>query len=100
MTGPIHHIALLDEWVAATTAGEYRRSTRERSLDEEGFIHCSTPDQWEATYERFYVDCDEPLVLLTIDPTLVPCDIRVEDGFPHIYGPLPTAAVTEVESLD
>lgn len=99
MPDPIHHIALTAEWESAVLVGEYRRSTRELSLEEEGFIHCSTAEQWRATFDRFYADCPDPLVLLTIDPTLVPAPIRFEGGFPHIYGPLPVGAVTHLEPL-
>lgn len=96
---PIHHIAVAAEWERARADGEYRRSTLDRSLEEEGFIHCSTTEQWPATLDRFYGDCREPLVLLTIDPARIPSDIEVEGGFPHIYGPLPVSAVTDVEPL-
>ena len=89
----IHHIALATEWEAAVAAGEYRRSTLERSLEQEGFIHCSTPGQWRATLERHYSGVAAPLLLFTIDPALVPSEIRIEGGFPHIYGPLPVDAV-------
>jgi glutathione S-transferase len=70
------------------------------SLDEVGFIHCSTRDQVEATANRFYRDIDQ-LVLLTIDSALVPSRIILEPPvpnspllFPHIYGPLPVSAVS------
>jgi uncharacterized protein (DUF952 family) len=70
------------------------------SLDEVGFIHCSTRDQVEATANRFYGDTDQ-LILLTIDLLLVPSRIIFEPPapdspllFPHIYGPLPVSAVT------
>ena len=99
MPDPIHHIAVTAEWEAAQTVGEYRRSTRELSLEEEGFIHCSTTEQWPATLERFYADGVDPLVLLTIDPERVVSEIRVEGGFPHIYGPLPVDAVISAEPL-
>ena len=96
---PIFHIALPDDWAAAFTFGEYAVSTRGMSLDEVGFIHCSTQAQIEATANRFYGDLSE-LVLLTIDPVMVPSDILweppapgVEELFPHIYGTLPIAAV-------
>jgi uncharacterized protein (DUF952 family) len=96
---PIFHIALPDDWAGAFTFGEYAVSTRGMSLDDVGFIHCSTADQIEATANRFYGDLTE-LVLLTIDPVAVPSDIvweppapGVDELFPHIYGPLPIAAV-------
>jgi glutathione S-transferase len=50
------------------------------------------------TAEAFYADVDE-LVLLRIDPAKVGAEIKVEDGFPHIYGPLPVAAVTAAVPL-
>ena len=29
----------------------------------------------------------------------MPAEIRVEGGFPHVYGPIPVAAVTAAEPL-
>lgn len=96
---PIFHIALPDDWAASFTFGEYAVSTRGMSLDEVGFIHCSSHAQIEATANRFYGDLSE-LVLLTIDQLMVPSDIvwespapGVNELFPHIYGALPIAAV-------
>jgi glutathione S-transferase len=96
---PIFHLALPDDWAAAFANGEYRMSTRGVTLEQEGFIHCSTREQMEATANRFYGDV-EHLVVLTIDPRLVPSPIVFEPPapgmdvlFPHIYGPLPIAAV-------
>ena len=99
--GPIHHLALPDDWAAAFATGEYAMSTRGVTLEQEGFIHCSTRDQVEATANRFYGDVEQ-LVVLTIDPRAVPSPIRFEPPvpgsdvlFPHIYGPLPIAAVRD-----
>ena len=96
---PIFHMALPDDWAAAFTTGEYRMSTRGVTLEQEGFIHCSTRAQMQDTANRFYGDVDQ-LVVLTIDPQLVPSPIRWEPPapgddtlFPHIYGPIPIAAV-------
>lgn len=96
---PIFHLALPEDWAAAFAAGEYTTSTRGRSLDEIGFIHCSTSNQIEDTANRFYGDLTQ-LVLLTIDARLVPSPIVFEPPnpgtdvlFPHLYGPLPIAAV-------
>ena len=98
---PIHHLALADDWAAAFTVGEYRMSTRGLTIDDVGFIHCSTRDQVESTANLFYADLDQ-LVLLTIDQSSVGSPIRFEppsadssDLFPHIYGPLPIAAVVD-----
>ena len=101
---PIFHLAIPSEWAAAFADGEYRSSTRGTSLEQVGFIHCSTRDQIEATANRFYGDL-EHLVLLTIDQQLVPSEIRFEAPephsellFPHIYGPLPVSAVNLASS--
>lgn len=96
---PIYHVALPDDWVAAFARGRYIMSTRGVTLEEQGFIHCSTRAQLQDTANRFYADLDQ-LVVLTIDPRMVPSPIvfeppapGVEILFPHIYGPLPVAAV-------
>jgi glutathione S-transferase len=96
---PIFHIAVPEDWAAAFTSGEYTMSTRGLGLETVGFIHCSTEAQVEATAARFYGDLDA-LVLLTIDPLAVRSEIKweppapgVDELFPHIYGPLPVAAV-------
>jgi uncharacterized protein (DUF952 family) len=96
---PIFHLAVPADWVAAFATGEYRMSTRGVTLEQEGFIHCSTRGQMQDTANRFYGDL-EHLVVLTIDPVLVPSTIVFEPPapgsdalFPHIYGPLPIAAV-------
>jgi uncharacterized protein (DUF952 family) len=98
---PIFHLALPDDWAAAFADGEYRMSTRGMTLDDVGYIHCSTREQVEATANGFYGDLDQ-LVVLTIDPALVPSPIvheppapGVDALFPHIYGPLPVPAVNQ-----
>jgi uncharacterized protein (DUF952 family) len=48
------------------------------------------PDQLAGVAAAFYADAGD-LVLLRIDPARVPAEIRVEDGFPHAYGPIPVA---------
>jgi uncharacterized protein (DUF952 family) len=69
------------------------------SLDEEGFIHCSTPDQ--VTRVATALDPGRSdLVLLVLDETAI--DVVWEDcyelgeEFPHVYGPIPYAAVSGV----
>jgi len=96
---PIFHLAMPDDWAGAFVTGEYRMSTRGMTLDEVGFIHCSTREQMVDTANRFYRDVEQ-LVVLTIDPALVPSPIVHEPPeagldvlFPHIYGPLPVPAV-------
>ena len=86
-----------DDWdEAQRTGADYRRSTIGRSLEDEGFIHTSFAHQVQATADAFYRGRD--VVLLVIDPALVPGELRVEEigdgrAFPHLYGPIPLGAV-------
>ena len=92
----IVHIVSQSVWNEAQAAGEYRGDT----LETEGFIHCSTPEQVvEVANLRFRARTD--LCLLVIDPTRVNPKILYEDGgngkmYPHIYGPLNLSAVRAV----
>ncbi|WP_026923488.1 DUF952 domain-containing protein [Glycomyces arizonensis] len=89
-------------WEAARASGSYEGSTRGRTLAQEGFIHCSLPDQLGAVAEAVYGDHPGNLVVLVIDDALVNAPIRYEspapgaERYPHLYGPLPVNAVTEV----
>jgi uncharacterized protein (DUF952 family) len=76
----------------------YRRSTVDRSLEEEGFIHCSFSDQVQGVADRFYRGRTD-VVLLTVDTSRLDADVKVENGFPHIYGPLPVEAVISVDPV-
>lgn len=108
MTEPLFHLAEADHWATARAAGTYERSTLGASLEDVGFIHLSTADQWPGVLGRFYRDHDAPLVLLTVDPDLLDASTELrwktphpgsDELFPHLYGPLPTAAVTATRVL-
>jgi uncharacterized protein (DUF952 family) len=98
----IYHIASAEDWARARRAGEYRISTRGRTLEEEGFIHCSRAGQVAGVADRFYRGVPD-LVLLTIDERLLKSEVRYEsmpgadESFPHIYGPLDVEAVVSAE---
>lgn len=103
--GRVFHIASETDWCAAQRTGRYTTSTRGRTLAEEGFIHASRAEQWRAVHDRFYGDVTEPLLLLEIDTDLLDVPL-VEEGvpgtgetFPHLYGPLSTAAVLRAVPL-
>jgi uncharacterized protein (DUF952 family) len=92
LTGPVFHLAEPDAWQARTEV--YRAA----SLEEEGFIHCSTAGQLDGVAPRLYEGRND-LVLLTIDPSelgdsLVHEDLyQLGEVFPHIYGAVPLRAV-------
>lgn len=94
------HICSADDWLAAQARGEHRPD----SLDTSGFVHLSTPGQVHLPANRLYAGRTD-LVLLCLDPARLPSEVRWEPGvptdpdamvFPHLYGPLPAAAVISV----
>ena len=103
-TRPLYHLALAPEWERARHAGSYDRSTIDRSLAEEGFIHCSFAEQVQATADRFYRGRDD-VVLLRIDPHRLDAPVREEvapgtgQAFPHVYGPIDVVAVVAADPV-
>ena len=94
---PLFHLALKGDWEQARETGTYQWSTRGMRLVEVGFIHCSWQEQVAKTFERFYADAGDVL-LLEIDPTRLTAPLRADaiptgELFPHLYGPLPIEAV-------
>jgi uncharacterized protein (DUF952 family) len=72
------------------------------SLEAEGFVHCSTPDQVAGTARLLFAGHDD-LLLLVVDPRLLDgAEVLHEDlygvgqPFPHVYGPVPRQAIVEV----
>ena len=91
----LFHITERTAWETAQVEGIYRAP----SLETEGFIHFSKPEQVLATANRFYRG-QSGLVLLQIDPEQLSAPLRYEEvadhgTFPHLYGPLNLAAVTQ-----
>ena len=95
------HITERTDWEAALGTGWYRTSTRGVSLDDQGFIHCSLPHQLRTVAEYVYGDADD-LVVLVIDSERLGAPVEYEtpepgaEKYPHIYGPVPTSAVSRV----
>jgi glutathione S-transferase len=104
----IYHIASAADWQRAQVDGEYRTSTRGRSLEQQGFIHASDLHQLLPTADLIYGDEDPAgLIVLVIDPAQLAAGVDVKyepvpgapDPFPHIFGPITPAAVTETFPL-
>ncbi|MFD5860612.1 DUF952 domain-containing protein [Streptomyces chartreusis] len=101
----ILHITERSLWEAARARGTYEMSTRGRTLQEEGFIHCSTRAQLPSVAAFLYGSYDGPdeLVVLVVDPARLEAPLRYEapkpggEEFPHVYGPIPVTAVVDVE---
>jgi uncharacterized protein (DUF952 family) len=93
------HISTPDAWAAAQQAGEVRAP----SLATEGFIHCSTRDQLAVTLDRHFRGSG-PLVALVLDAERLGDALHWDESypgehFPHVYGPIPLAAVLAVEQV-
>jgi uncharacterized protein (DUF952 family) len=104
--GLVHHVALAAEWDRVASGEiEYRWSTIDSPLDEVGFVHCAFAHQVEGVVERYYQGRIDEIVVLVIDPTRSPSELRVENTsggtelFPHLYGPITPDAVVAVEPL-
>jgi len=103
----IFHIATAEDWAEAQRTGAYTTSTRGVTLEQEGYLHASRADQWEAVRQRYYADVTEPLLLLEIDTDLLNVPWVEElpapeatETFPHIYGPLSPRAVVGVTPVN
>jgi uncharacterized protein (DUF952 family) len=105
-TEVLYHIATAADWAQAQRDGEYRMSTRGRTLAAEGYIHASTASQVIPVANAYYRDEPADLLLLVLDPARIMAEIRWEqvpgsaDPFPHIYGPLPAGAVRQAVPLE
>ncbi|MHC9293540.1 DUF952 domain-containing protein [Mycobacterium sp. LTG2003] len=91
------HLCSADEWQAARGSGAHRPD----SLTAQGFVHLSAPEQVHLPANRLYAGRTD-LLILQIDPARLFDPVRWEPGvptdpeamlFPHLYGPLPVAAV-------
>ena len=94
----IIHLCQEIEWQATQQPGIYKN----KSLDQEGFIHCSQPHQILQVANRFYQGIPG-LILCWIDPMKITSVIRWEESdgaiFPHIYGPINVDAVLSVNAI-
>lgn len=96
------HLCTAQEWETARRSGALRPD----SLDGVGFVHLSSPQQVHLPANRLYAGRTD-LVLLRIDAARLSSPVCWEPGlptdpdgmvFPHLYGPLPVAAVISVTS--
>ena len=100
----IYHVTDAARWARSQAEGVHTASTRDVELADEGFIHCSTAEQWPGVVERYYAGVPD-LLLLHIDESLLSSPVVVEqlggatEPFPHIYGPIDLTAVVQVDDL-
>ncbi|GGK41102.1 DUF952 domain-containing protein [Nocardia camponoti] len=107
MTVTVHtlvHLCSSEEWDQLDNDEHKDGYRRPPSLAESGFVHLSTPDQVHLPANRLFAGRDD-MVLLWIDAARLTDEVKFEPGvatdpdsmrFPHLYGPLPRAAVVAV----
>src|SRR5690242_27375 len=90
----IFHITTEQQWAEAQRLGEYNH----KSLEVEGFIHCSTRDQVEKTANRYFKDFSFILVLGITEEKLTSRLVyepsTAGELFPHVYGSINLDAVS------
>lgn len=97
----LYHIARNEDWQKARNTAVYTVSTLGKTLNEVGFIHLSFAPQVKTVADFIYTSTPD-LVLLKIDPDKLTNEVKIEavsgtnEKFPHLYGPLPVTAVTDV----
>jgi glutathione S-transferase len=99
----VFHIVSTEAW-DAVSADAAAADYQPESLATEGFIHFSYAGQVAATAERYYRDVDG-LQVLEVDPARLATALCEERSpvsgelYPHLYGPLPIAAVVAIHPL-
>ena len=107
-TSTVFHLISRAAWLTLPLATPYAPP----SLASEGFIHCSTRDQLEATAQRYYAGQDVVALQIAaagldmreeaaapLAVTSLPTTHLTAGLFPHIYSALPAAAIERVIPL-
>ena len=94
----IAHLCTPQEWLEQHTMEDFR----DQSLAQNGFIHCSQPEQIIEVVHRYYRNYPE-MVVLWIDPEKLVSEIRWEPSgdafYPHVYGPINLDAIEATTPL-
>jgi uncharacterized protein (DUF952 family) len=96
----IFKIAPAIAWADAALAGRYLGSEADRR---DGFIHLSAAHQVAETAAKHFAG-EADLLLIAVDAAMLGPALKWEpsrggDLFPHLYGPLPTAAALWTRAL-
>jgi uncharacterized protein (DUF952 family) len=96
----IYKICARTLWQEAEAAGQFEGAPVDRV---DGYIHLSTAAQVRETAARHFAGQSD-LVLIAVEGEALGSSLRYEPArggelFPHLFGPLPVAAVRAVHSL-
>lgn len=103
MDQPIYTMVRAADWRRAEAAGAYAGSADDRR---DGFLHFSSADQLRASAAKHRAG-EADLLLVSVDTATLGEALRWEPAaggkrpglFPHLYGPLPLAAVRAATPL-
>ncbi|MBV1796670.1 DUF952 domain-containing protein [Siccirubricoccus sp. G192] len=101
MDALIYTLVRAADWQAAAAEGAYRGSADDRR---DGFLHFSTAAQLRASAAKHRAG-EPDLVLVAVEAAALGTALRWEPAgsrpglFPHLYGPLPLAAVRSTAPL-
>jgi uncharacterized protein (DUF952 family) len=96
----LHHVLTAAAWDAAQATGLYSPP----ALDRDGFLHCCTPAQLGFVLARHFAGATG-LVVMTFETEGLPDALLWvksepdQDPFPHLYAPIPCAAVRRVVAV-
>ena len=96
----IYKILSVSQWKEAQSASVFKGAPIDLA---DGYIHFSTTEQVEETARKHFKGQGD-LLLATIDEALLGEALRYEPSrggqlFPHLYGPMPLSAVTQLVPL-
>ncbi len=97
----VYRIISAEEWRAVQVQGVFLGSADDKR---DGFIHLSTAEQVAGTHAKHYGG-RAGLLLLAIDAAALGAALHYERArgsalFPHLYAPLPVAAVKSVRAIE
>jgi uncharacterized protein (DUF952 family) len=96
----VYKILSRRDWDAAQAAGRFEGSADDAR---DGFIHLSAADQVAETARRYFAGRAD-LTLVAFEAEALGPGLKWEPSrggalFPHLYGPLPTAAALDARAL-
>jgi len=95
-----YHLVARRVWEAQRAGERYVPE----AFEQDGFVHCTDGEQAVIdTANRYYRGDPRPYVVLSIDTDAVTAPVQYEDEariFPHVFGPIEIAAVSEVRDLE
>jgi len=92
----IYHLVPAAYWRDLDPAAPYLPP----DFESDGFIHCTRGlDLLVQVADTYYRNVPGEFLLLVIDETRVLAEIKYEDSFPHIYGPLNRDAIVATHTM-